>query len=294
MMPFVLLLVVFFSGCDLLGGGPRTGAVDEVVRGDGLRIDFKLDSRGLSFGGVRYEITFHNTGRDPVTITRDTLRLTTIEQAGPIGTGVFTSESLSAFYDSIFRHGEVVVHQGQKIGPISGTLYIIDDFFNSIAYDSFTSVLEFSYPYKTYLRNNLEIDLGGTGLLKVMDTLSQAAPLKVTSINLQQKSLSEFAIEYTLEDRGLYANQQQSVSVDNHSLSFRNQSLNNCKYYVEDDWGRKEIARVVITRNTPQVQVSCPVSFSDEDKEHVFTTFTSGEFEYIYSITVVNNVRFRD
>ena len=78
---FVLLFLIIFSGCNTFGG-ERSGNVgdgpDVVTRGDGLRVDVKIDREKIHLKQVNYVITLTNNGRFPIEITPENVKLTTL------------------------------------------------------------------------------------------------------------------------------------------------------------------------------------------------------------------------
>jgi hypothetical protein len=282
------ILLIFFAGC----GGSKIGLAEEDITGDGLEVDISFDSSNINLGKVNYEITFENTGKDNVDLQSSNFVLTTVEEVN--SQSIFTQDSISNFYNRIFPNTNLVLYQNQVVGPLTGVLFVDEEYRKDLAHEYFTAILNVKYPYRTEFKNNLEIDLMGQDQFKVIDSVSQAAPVKITDIELEQISLEEFNLILEVENTGGAGTSAEIENTD-FKMNFRGNpiELNACETYVIVDKYKKKMEKLKFDSTISSITISCPVSFTDDDVANKFTTTISGEFSYDYKIKIAEEIKLR-
>jgi len=288
---FFLIFILVFSGCATFSGGKsKTPEVDRT--GEGLKVTFEVDEKWISVRQLEYKLTLKNSGVEPVVLKKENFLLKTDVKMQD-GSSVIEQASLDNFYKTLFKDSDTLtIYHDQKISDVTGSLYIKDEFFKKRTQEKFQYVLSTKYDYKTNFSNNVQIDLKSSELLKVLDSLSQAAPVQVKKIELKRLPDEQYAIYYYLKDMGQLSDNQRSVKLKNIQINFRTTILTGCKGLVFKDGVYKEVGieSLVINADTPEVIVACKVSFTDEDKAEKFITTTFGSFEYSYNIDIVKAV----
>lgn len=293
-----LIFVLVFSGCSSGGSGfslfGSTSKTPEVDRtGDGLKVTFNINEELISIGQLRYELTFENTGIEPVILTKENFQLKTDVKMQD-GSSVLDQKSLDDFYKTVFRDGEILtIYHDQKISSLTGPLFIKDEFLKKKTQEKFEYVLLVKYDYKTKFANNLEIDLRNVIPLKVLDSMGQAAPIQVKDIKLERLPENNYIIKYFLVDKGQSSDTDKSIKLKNINIKFRTQDLSGCKGLVFKDGIYKDLGidSLIINKETPEVIVGCKVNMDGIEKDSKMTTTTSGSFEYGYSIIIKKTIQ---
>lgn len=288
-----LIFVLVFSGCSsggsgfsLFGSSSKTPVVDRT--GEGLKVNFETKEDWISTRELRYTLTLENTGIEPVVLKKENFKLVT-NQDGI----VLDQMSVDNFYNLVFKGSDTLtIYHDQKITGIVGSIFLDKDFFEKKTRENFDYVLKIKYDYKTSFSNNLEIDLMSSNLIKILDSVSQAAPVQVTKIELKPISSNEYVLNYYLNDKGQTSAEDRRVNLKNMKIVFRTTELTGCKGIVYKDSVYKDVGldSLVISRDTPEIIVACKVDISDVEKNSKMTTTTFGSFDYEYKIDVKKTI----
>lgn len=289
-----MIILFFFSAC--ASSGPTTGGTDEVVVGDGLEMSFSIQAGDLiGLRQVEYELKMSNSGKNPVKITRDSFTLSTLELLSE-GQSVFEAQSLDDFYDNVFDgNSEFVLLTGSKIER-AGALYIEESYYDNLNKEELNYKLKVAYDYKTEFSNNVEIDLTQQGELTT-DTVTQAAPVKITDINLDVFGRDDYRISYTLRDT---RNSDAELEVYNVDLNLGSESFSDssCDLFRRENSQLIPIdsrsAGIRFNDENREAVLACPISLSNFDEGRVTNTVTFGSFEYRYTIQEEGTIRLPD
>jgi len=297
----ILFLVVglLFSGCSSTNffGGNSNKAPQEDVTGSGLDVKLDIDDDWIGEAKVDYFLTIGNTGADEIKLTADNFKLYTLQVHSSGVGGVFTDVSIQNFYSNIFQAGDLILPQNAELTGISGQLNVADWFFSDPNIEKFDYVLEVIYDYRTHFTNNLEITKGEKNVLKVLDKISQAAPVQIQSIELDHFDGDEFYLSYEISNAGGADLEDSLIKLKNFDFNFRGNPLHDCiGYYLNDEdvRVRLELNEIILNKDRSEVFYACKVSLSDYDKFVPTTTSTSGEFEYTYTIFETGSVNLPD
>lgn len=299
---FMIIFMLLFSSCSKLTGGnaPTSSGVEEIdTTGNGLEVKFDITSKWISNRRIDYELTLKNSGVEPIKLSRENFFLKTDKRLNNGDQIPFTQESQDSFYEQIFKNGEIILSHDQEISGIRGFFEVDETFFKE------NSKLEVgllvTYDYKTKFTNNVEIDLKKLNL-NVLDTLSQAAPVKVTKIELKPSNdLKSYEIGYYIEDKGVstFADGR-NVEFNNFNLKFGENDLNsNCHVWKKNkeskysDMGIMSSENLNLDEKNNILIIACIKDFSIYNQEK-FTTVTSGSFDYKYKVELKKSVSFPD
>ncbi len=284
----IFLLVI--SGCSNSSNYP-----EENTRGVGLEISLQTDQRWVNLLQVGYSLKIKNSGNDPITLTRENFRLGTDMRPDGISE-IFTKESIDEFYSKILgSQSELTVYRNQEL-HFSGILNINEEFYNNINNDGFTYFLLTNYEYETRFDNNLQLTVSEKRLRS--DTISQAAPVQVTDIELIPRPGDIYAIGYNIEDRGPSRNDRTTnIQIRSLNLQFSNQplSLGDCRYFGIEQNNRNtqlDPSNLMINNRFQKILVSCDIDVSSFDKNTPTNIKTSGSFSYQYTLRNEGTVRF--
>lgn len=308
---FGLILLFLLSSCSNSGGGDTklggffggSGSggkeLEEDNSGDGLKINFKVDSKWISIRRVDYELTLENTGKESIELSRNNFRLTTLQKnvqegSDDVELSVFDSKTIDAFYNKIFQDGSLTLFQNQEVS-VKGSLLIDQDFFEDLNMESFDYVLSAIYDYRTDFDNDVEIDLQEIDM-KVND-LSQAAPVKITKMELQpsfvdfQEGGESYVVNYYVQDSGSGASAEKIVEIRDYDFTFSN-SGTDCTIYSSENGKLRELenSRILLNKDRKEIIFSCRVDVSRLDSDFVTTTSTSGFLEYDYLTQITGKV----
>lgn len=289
----ILFLFVFlFSSCATTGGGGLGGLFKsggdvpkEVSRGDGLEIDFRLDDGWITRGMLRYELTLSNSGRDPITIDRGNFELDTRENLV-----IFASGAVEDFYDQVLGDG-ITLYNGQEIKK-SGSLELDNSFLRESILPDFTYILTVDYDYTTEFSSQVEIDPKmeqNNNPLRVRGGISQAAPVKVSDIEMEPYRDNAFILLYYFKDEGDNGNTKTtSVEIDDFDVKLGSDSLSCEPYYKGSDGYYTKSNRFLINEKNGQLLARCFVNL-DLDSG-VYQTTTGGDFSYNYNIVIEDKI----
>lgn len=308
----LLVLLLLLSSCSsstggslnsIFGGGSSSSSSSvtqkEDLTGKGLEFTFNLDDKWIDIRRVDYELTLENTGKKNVNLQRSRVKLITEDRLTDANSYVFTSDSLNTFYTNLFTNGnDIVLVQNQKLSkPITGSLFIEPDFFLNLAKNSVKYTLSFEYDYQTEFKNNVQLDFraGSKTWLKVTDTLSQAAPVEITNIELTPSSVNQgnvYSIVYTIKETGP-ADSENTVEIKDLKLVFSNQDLSDCRYFTHAGSTLKEIQRdnLKITKTQKDILVVCNYDMSQFVSQEFSSSVTSGSFSYVYEVSKTGTIR---
>jgi len=295
-------IILIFSGCSgnngsfLGSNNDKTGAVEEDITGDGLSISFSVDDNEILSKKIIYEFSISNSGKDIVEVSRKNINLITIQKMND-GTAIFTEDSLNNFYNKIFSDGDLNLVQNQEKSGIGGILEIKPEYFNNINNEKVDYVLSMNYDYKTHFSNNVKLDLKANSgnKFQILDKLSQAAPVKITNIELENgPSNDEYVLVFNIEDKNSFLSDEKSiVKFNNIELNFRSQNLNNCKYYIKENGFNKEISfeNFVLNNKNKELVLKCLVNLQ-ENKDESINTMISGQLTYNYKFEIERTTNF--
>lgn len=297
-------VLYLFSGCAGLSlGGGSGGSVNTDVKtdtsGSGLEVSFKLDDEYLeSRHFLTYELRLKNSGLEPVVLNSNNFKLSTLQTTNL--NSQFTQTSLADFYDKVLGGGEIKLdHDTEKV--VKGTLIIEESYFDNTINERLDYVLEVSYDYKTVFVENLEIDedFGIHELSRGGGSISQAAPIEIVKLEMIPGSRTgEYLLEYSFENNGrsnLLDSENVAIPLKNLDINFRGSSiLSNCEGMYENaksgDNSKISVSNLFVPANDRLI-VSCRVDIDDTD---LFTTQTTGSFEYVYKTKVTGTIRLPD
>lgn len=286
---FFLILILLFSGC--AGSNSQNNPTPVQINGEGLKMDFQTDEKFITVRQIDYILTLENTGLEPVVLTKNNFKLTTVNKVG--SNSVFDQASVDKFYNTLFKsENSLTIYRNQKITGVIGSLFVNEDFFKLKTQENFEYILSTKYDYKTSFSNNLQLDFKSSNLITILDPVSQAAPVKITKIELSPLSTSDYVLKYYLSDKGQSSANDRTVSLKNVNILFRTTQLSSCKGLVFKDGTYKEVGieSLKINKEMSEVIVACKVSFTDADKASKFITTTSGSFEYTYQIDIKKTI----
>jgi len=286
---FVFLFIVAFliSSCsgNFLIKNPKTGIDTEDKTGYGLEVNFKVDQRDIEIGRVYYTLSLKNSGKLPVVISSENLNLHTLRERN--GEEVFTKESIDALKKKIFKDSSSIILQKDQEADFSGLLEISAPF-KGVLSESFKYVFSVKYDYKTVFNNNIEINIQDNqkAEFKVLDPISQAAPIQITNIELKPAlNNNEYIIEYTIEDKGkkgIFSSQSNS-KIDNMDIIFGSSSIyGSCEawYKKGSEYVEKVEGDLRIDDEKGKLVLFCKHTISGNQGK--YNTKTTGFMEYEY------------
>jgi len=286
----LILVILVFSGC-AGGSSVKTGSGQEDKTGYGLKATLKFDTRWISSGKVNYELTLVNSGVNTVTITQgDNFKLTTKMKLE--GANLFTDDSINNFYSRVFQNGNDITLGHDQTITVAGVLQIRDDVLASKTIDSFDYVLQIIYHYKTEFNNNIHIntEFKTSNLMTVKDSVSQAAPVQVTSLELIPGTTNtDYDLLFGVEDKAKsYSSSVQPVQIDNIVFSMGNAQLSGCTPWTKESSNQyKTMDSPKLSSEFRNLVMRCQVSI-DEGKDYDTKVF--GSFEYDYKIVQTGTV----
>lgn len=300
---FVLLLMIFLGACSSTGGstsgvggkggGGGTAQGDEEDKtGKGLEISFDVDEKWLGVRELNYELRLKNTGKFDIELDSSNFELRTVQRDFN-NNDIFELESMNDFYNTIFKDGSLVLRQNQYMNYF-GQLFIHEGFFDNPNNEEFQYVISAQYDYRTEFDNNLEI-MPGEKILK-HDTISQAAPIQVTDIELGV-TRDSFVIEYTIQDVGPgYFGDEKTIFIENIDLYFAESPLSNCRAYAKkgDDVFPMDMGDVFLSDEQNRVVISCRINLDSYPEFSYTNVKTEGSFEYSYQVQETRSVRLPD
>lgn len=293
---FLFFFMILFSGCSsIIGGKAPTSSnnVDVDITGNGLELKFETSTKWIYNRRIDYEISFKNSGLEPITLNKNNVILESISRIN--GNQIpLTQQSIENFYNQLFKEGDIILGHDQEIPIIKG-FFEVDEMFFKLNQNLDLS-LKVSYDYKTLFSNNVEIDLKNLKLTN-LDAVSQAAPVKITKIELKPgNDLSKYEVGYYIEDRGSSSfSDERIVKISSFEIKFGTDTLNsNCKFFKKDkDSNFVETQNLELNNPNKVLIVACPKDFSTYNQDKFITT-TSGSFNYNYVVKKTNLIQFPD
>ena len=294
----ILTLFVFSSCSDFGSSSKKTNAPSIDTKGDGLELDFNVDSRAKGDGTVTYNLKVKNTGSDPITLSQENFQLRTLQASSDdINQPVFTTDSIESFYNRVFGSGTLLLYNNGNEINFNGKLAIEEDYFRNPNNDKIDVVLKVEYPYETKFSNSIEIDL--TKLDGEINYLggkpSQAAPVKITKIILEPGfQIEDYEIKYTIENRG---DKFSIATINDIDFKFGAQNrLSNCRFIEEDRDTKREIEYSPIRLNDElrKVVYICSVDLEDVSNLDPITFVTSGTINYDYQMVIKDEISLPD
>lgn len=282
----IFLMLFVFSACSggLNFGGSKTNYPDAVRSGDGLRISFNLDDRLIKSGKLSYEVTLSNDGKESIVLNRENFKLgvDTTEQ-------VFTQDSIDKFYLGVLGGESLTLYQGQEIVK-SGVLILDSNFLSDRVLPDFKVSLDVNYDYKTEFNNNLEFYLDKSVFnLRTLDSVSQAAPVQIRSINLEPDFADSYLLEFEFSNVGQSGNlfaKEIVIDIDNFNVVLgTNDISSNCvPVYRKGNYDVEvENRKYKINDNEGTLVAKCNVNFPNQVGEG-FNTKVQGSFDYNYKM----------
>jgi len=299
-----LTTILIISGCSSQSGSSfssnqKTGTQSKDITGSGLEVDFTINTDDILAKKISYNLNIKNSGEKTIKLNKDNIKLITIEKLND-GSNIFTQKSLENFYSNIFSSNELSLVQNQEITGISGILEINDKYFKNINNDKFSYILNLNYNYQTTFSNNVQLDLSKSlnNRLNLLDQLSQAAPVKLENINLLNgPTNSEYILEFKIVDDNSFSFSKETiVKFSNLEFKFKNQILNNCKYYIKTNKYNKEInfENFILNKENKEVILKCLVDLSKNKNSGPINTIVSGNLFYNYDSKIINEIKLPD
>ena len=291
----LFVCVLLFSACSasnggsipFFGGNSKQGSSDKPTNGLGLSYTFDVNTQRLP--DVNYDLLLKNDGDKPIIITPENFKFHTINRYN--GQDVFTQESLEDMRSTLFERGDILIPIGGEFKIQNRNLRIIDEVYftdgRDSLYDSIDYQMIISYDYVTEFDNNLELDLDTYEV--TARGISQAAPIKLTDINLINSNGDK--LEFVIEDRG---RGDSSVQINDLDFTLGTNQLN-CKNYYKTTGSPKKIENTPILSNDfSTLLVVCDIDLSQYDDNSITTTKTFGSFSYLYTLLEQGTINFGD
>lgn len=288
----LLFLLLILGGCSnfSLGGSSNTDYPSEDNTGVGLEIDFSLDDEWISQKRLDYTLIIKNSGKENIILNKENFKFRTIDKIN--GKYVLTEESINEFYNSIFQsEGNLNLYQNQEFGPIRGSFFIDEVYYSELTHESLTYELEAKYDYTTEFVNNLEFDLTSKNVIKLLDSLSQAAPIKVNNIDVVPQTKDSVFFDFKIKDGGpLSFSSERNIKVDSWNFYLGTNELNDCNVYSENSGFKSLISteNIRLNKDISEVVFSCKVqlgNFKSGDKTKV-----GGKLSYNYGIKISDKI----
>lgn len=288
----ILVIFFFFTGCSGEGGGFFWGEEDTEIRvGDGVEFTFNIDDSWIETGEVGYSFSIENSGKDPVTISRDNLDIGTVERTQD-GNSYITQDSIDSFYDTVLDgESSIELYHGQSIEGATGSLQIKDKVLEEKGQENFRYFVELTYPYTTEFNNNVLIDLSSSNLLTIQNRVSQAAPVEVTDISLSPTRDDYYYLRFLIENTGpSYSSDH--IEINNFNAEFRDSSLTDCR--VEGEGGEDlgdSIDDLYLSYYRTNVYYTCRVNLAQLDEDEAIDSQITGSFDYDYELRIEDSIR---
>ncbi len=286
---FLIIFIIFIlSSCS-----DNNKLPDEIIKGEGLKISFSLTSdKWISTNKqIKYKFILENTGKHPIELNPGTnLKINSqLKTNDPqsYDRSVFTSESVANFYQDIFKDSNNQIFPNQK-KIIEGNLEIVEEIFKNPNIKNFKAQLFINYDYITEFSNNLEFNLKNNEF-KILDTLSQAAPIKITKMELDVEKQNEiYNLLLYISDEGQNP-QKETIIIEDWNIEMRGIDISsNCKAY------KIENSRPIEFKNNEEVKLNkeilniilrCPIPSDEEMIFEKTTSIISGNLKYNYKLS---------
>ncbi len=287
----ILTILLLFSGCNSLIGSSQTGSDIKIDNtGIGLEVDFNIDDSRIENRILDVDLTLKNSGKEAVILKKDQNSFSIRTQtSNKNGESLFDKSSIDKYLNVIFKGKDTItLYQNQEIIIPSFPLLLDSKEFLTMPENEII-LLNIKYNYKTEFSNNVNVDLSSKNLLKVTDSISQAAPVQLDDIELKMVDLDKYEIGFSIIDKGPYfSTNQRFVYLDNINLGFSdyNINFNSCTLWEKRNTGFQKAtinSKVTLSSLISEILITCPVDLSRNSKE--FSTEVKGSFEYIYSLT---------
>jgi len=281
----ILTISLLISGCSVgsfnLFGNSKNKAPQEDLSGLGLEVIFDID-KIFTGKNLNYRLEIKNTGREEIKLTKEDIKLTTLQMDETGTKKVFTQKSIDLLYNNLFKDGDILLPQNVKLQGISGQLEVADWIFKTENIKNFEYTFKIKYHTKTIFSNNLEIQKLEKEPLTVTDKLSQAAPVQITHISAESFKNNIYHINYQLEDKAKTQNTQFLVNLQNMEFKFGSKDLTECMGFLTEGNALKRLPSLTLKNSQPTINYICKVDLSDYANTKT-TTKTSGSFDYDYA-----------
>lgn len=278
-----------FAGFGGFGSNSGTDIEPTVKNGDGLRVSFRTNDEWISLKQVTYELSLENDGREPLTIYEQDFRLTTSrrDQQGGI---VFDERTVEQFYESLFSEGQLTLLPGQELRR-EGVLEVANNFFYDLNLEQFNYELEFSYDYITEFSSNAVFDPIEKEL--DVDGFDQAAPIKVTRVDMRPRIGDDYDILFYVSDRGESQGRDgKRITIDRYEYTIGTYALF-CDVFYERD-GTKVLFDgfdPALTDTITTLIYVCPFDIRIFDDTDPTNTLVYGSIEYEYVVSESGTIR---
>lgn len=287
-----LVILLLFSGCGSTGGGIFGGSSsdpEEDRTGNGLEVDLSVDTKWLKQDRkLKYEVVVENTGKKEIKLSESNF---VIDSKTP-SSGIFKEGGLGEFYTILFNSGsEVILYQNQKTSAV-GFLELTDEFVDT-NFDEASLSLTVNFPYETEFSNNVLIKNNNQGddILRTVESLEQAAPIKVTDVGIEKVG-SNHRIIFRIENNYMYPTEHNNngVTIKTAKFWFRQSSsaLTSCGNYRDiSESGDKyydKIDKMIFTKDDTVLYYICSISLDDFNLNDVITTQVGGKLEYDFNL----------
>ncbi|MCA9487242.1 hypothetical protein H6501_06030 [Candidatus Woesearchaeota archaeon] len=286
-----LLFFVLFSSCSLSGGSSGSIGKNPVTTdrsGLGLEMSFSLtESRWANGREFEYDISLKNSGLAPIELDQSTLKLVTVEGTNSQESYAFDSSSLqSGFYDNVFEKGSLLLEHDQTFEK-KGTILVGEDFFSKQTNQQITYFLTAEYTYTTEFDVEIEVNTKTQSISPKSSQLSQAAPIQVTSIELNKDVNNQYQLLFYIEDKGGSSQTKgYFIPLENVDASFGTSALSSCQKGLVDSNGK--LLKVAdanwgLSSNYKKAVYVCDIDLSDSQGD-TYTTKAFGSFSYTYKL----------
>lgn len=281
----ILTLLTLLSGCtsgsfSFFNSKP-SNEKEKDITGTGLLIDLEIDKTFVD-KKLNYHLSIENSGSEPITLTQNNLKFYTTQKDTSGKINAFTTESIQNLKNKIFEDGPIELPQNSKIAGIVGQLQVADWIYQNSNIKQIDYTFEITYRTKTKFSNNLEIQKLEKIPLKVVDKISQAAPVQITAISARPFQDDTFYIDYTITDKASN-NLPFIVKLENFAITLGSESIYECGGFIKKDNSYQRLPEPLqLTKTQTNINYICKVDFSRFSNTKSTTT-TSGEFEYEYS-----------
>jgi len=279
-------IIIFFSGCS--NQSLQSNKIDNT--GKGLEVELNLKTDEILYQKINYDMILKNSGKEKLNLQKENIKLNSIEKLKN-GKDVFTEESLNNFYSKLFNP-QLKLFQNQEKKVLDQILKIDSQYFNNINNEEINLVLNINYPYITEFTNNVEINVKDKNKLKILDELSQAAPLKIDKIDLKQGEFdNEFIIIFELKENSNFISKDNSIiKINEYKFNFKGNELDTCIYFTKNENLDKQIQieNLILNKKNTLLKIKCKTTINEKD---ITITKVSGEIKYDYSSKITKNIK---
>jgi hypothetical protein len=278
---FVILFVAFLlSSCSQ--GSKSQGQAKEEIRGEGLDVQFTIDSTLLP--SLQVDLSLKNLGTEPLRISREDFSITTLEKTAE-GNSILFEPSIEYFQEKIFEQGDLVLEPTSE-KHFQGNLEILKDYYSNTLFSEAHVLFFIQYITKTSFDTQVRLNFE-KGFSIDTSSISQAAPLKIREIKPYLKDDRYKLLLYLSK-----AKPSQSITIENYDVVLGTSSLF-CSLFLEEDSSFTKIEDTYLySNNGEQLVLVCNFDPSVYDSSRYVDTKLSGTIEYTLSEKISQTLRF--